>query len=228
MRSHDDPAVDRVIVYQVVRDQVVVGLAGIVADEYPSGVAKDDVVGHDRMIDSGQMDSLAAVVVFTGFERRQARTRERRNYQTLVIIEYPVTHDGDSGGVGDQDSFEFGILHLKPSHHNDGKARIIDTVDVDTVGQAGSVDGSGAAACPDQRQRLPNHDIFFACAHCHFDGVIGRSGRDGGVDTGKTPGCAAGIHAQVARIIDTVDVDTVGQAGSVDGSGAAAIDAAGL
>src|ERR1022692_55585 len=95
MRSHDDPAVDRVIVYQVVRDQVVVGLAGIVADEYPSGVAKDDVVGHDRMIDSGQMDSLAAVVVFTGFERRQARTRERRNCQTLVIIEYPVTHDGD-------------------------------------------------------------------------------------------------------------------------------------
>src|ERR1017187_3825779 len=114
MRSHDDPAVDRVIVYQVVRDQVVVGLAGIVADEYPSGVAKDDVVGHDRMIDSGQMDSLAAVVVFTGFERRQARTRERRNYQTLVIIEYPVTHDGDSGGVGDQDSFDFGILHLNP------------------------------------------------------------------------------------------------------------------
>src|ERR1039457_6850144 len=55
MRSHDDPAVDRVIVYQVVRDQVVVGLAGIVADEYPSGVAKDDVVGHDRMIESGQM-----------------------------------------------------------------------------------------------------------------------------------------------------------------------------
>src|ERR1039458_9364101 len=78
MRSHDDPAVDRVIVYQVVRDQVVVGLAGIVADEYPSGVAKDDVVGHDRMIDSGQMDSLAAVVVFTGFERRQARTREEK------------------------------------------------------------------------------------------------------------------------------------------------------
>src|ERR1022692_2141292 len=188
MRSHDAPAVVRVIVYQVVRDQVVVGLAGIVADEYPSGVAKDDVVSHDRMIDSGQMDSLAAVVVFTGFERRQARTRERRNYQTLVIIEYPATHDGDSGGVGDQDSFEFGILHLKPSHHNDGKARIIDTVDVDTVAQAGSVGGGGAAACPR--------------AFCHFDGVIGRSGRDGGVDTGKTPGCAAGIHAQVAATAD--------------------------
>jgi hypothetical protein len=73
MRRQRNPAIVNVIVGGITGDQIVMGGAGVVAEQDAAGVVLDQIPRDDRMIDAAEVDALAAIFPFLGLERRQSR-----------------------------------------------------------------------------------------------------------------------------------------------------------
>jgi hypothetical protein len=116
------------------------GRTGFVAEQNPTRVQRYVVVAHGRSVDPGKVDSFPTVEAFQGFESWYTGTPGGR--QVLVVIEDPIVPDRDVRRVGDKNSLEVGALDRESCYRDASQPVIIDTIDVDTVGE---VCGSAAS-----------------------------------------------------------------------------------
>jgi hypothetical protein len=87
VRCHHDSAIEGIVLREVTCDEIVVGLAGVVAEENSAGVVRYDVIGNSGILDAEEMDSFATVEVFTGLEGRLAGAGDRFYIQACVVVE---------------------------------------------------------------------------------------------------------------------------------------------
>jgi len=63
-----------------------------------------------------------------------------------------VAQNGDVGCVGDEKTFEFGVLDREATDGDVAKAWVVEAIDIDGVVKAGGVNDGVAEASTDQRQ----------------------------------------------------------------------------
>src|SRR6185312_5766614 len=93
-----------------------------------------------------------------------------------VIAANKIAADGHGGRVSDQDSGEVGVFHGESPDHHVTQSGVVLSVNVDAVGQSGSVNDGVFSVLAHQRQRLGNDHIFFISAFGNLNSVA-RSGR---------------------------------------------------
>ena len=135
MRGEGDSAIEWVVFDGVAGDEIVVGLAGVVADEDAAGVALDEVVGDGGEGDAHDVDAFAAVEVFAGFKGRLAGASSVDDIEEDIVVENVVALDDDVGGVGNEDTLVVGVLEGEAGDEYVTQARIVETIDIDGVGE---------------------------------------------------------------------------------------------
>src|ERR1700751_4551374 len=101
------------------------------------------------------MNTFAAVFGLRRFERRLTGIRGNRDVEAKVVVDYFIVPDRDKRRIGYKDSLEVGVLYCEPGHYNLAQVMIrsINTIEVDTVGQAQGVDNGSPIAGAHQRER---------------------------------------------------------------------------
>ena len=113
MGGKDDATLQRVVLDDVVDEQIVMAFRGLVADQDAVGIAGDEVAGHDRIDGSHQVKGATAVPGFIGLinpiaglagtTRKCPRELEAR---CCVIVFDGVVADGNVRSAHDQDAFK--------------------------------------------------------------------------------------------------------------------------
>ncbi len=75
MRGECDSTIERVVLNDVSRNEIVIGLAGLIGEQDPTGVMLGSVIRQDGVVDRDEVDPFAAVLAFRSFEGRLGRDR---------------------------------------------------------------------------------------------------------------------------------------------------------
>src|ERR1039458_5460052 len=113
MGGKNDAALQGIVDDDVVGDEIAAAFGGVVADENAICIARDEVVGHDCVHRSEQVNRAAAVATLIGFigGLAVAGGAGTEDGPLLVVGEDAIVADGGGGGVENQNSFVQGVLH---------------------------------------------------------------------------------------------------------------------
>ncbi len=176
MRGEHDSAGSQIVVDLIVDDEIVVGLAGVVADEDAAGVVLGDVVGDGGVGDSHDVDAFTAVELFAGLEVGDAGAG--LSHDACVVAANAIAFEGNVGGVDEKGAFEFRVLEGEAGDDDVAEAGIVEAINKNAVGETGGVDDGAEGTCTDQRQRFSDDYGFLVGTGGHDDGATGWCGSD--------------------------------------------------
>ena len=146
--------------------------ARIVTEQNSTGIVRDSVVGHSRMIYPAEVDAFTAIKPFIRLERGQPGASRSRRVKRQIIVQDVVFRNRHRGCVGDENALEFGVLDGKSRYHHLTQTRIIETVDIYPVSLADRIDGRVRTIGTDQRERLTYSDVaLYVCSWRDIDGI---------------------------------------------------------
>src|SRR5580698_10499633 len=180
MRGKCNSAVERIIAYDITRDEIVTRSRGVIGDQDSTRILFNQIVRNDGVIRSQQVDALATIVTLYRFERRQSRTSRRGYHQGLIVGGDDAVGYRDRCRIRDEDTLKISVPHGKPANRDTVQTWIVDAIHKDAIGQTSRINDCVLRICADEGQAFADNDVLIVGSLCDLDGIGDPGGRDCG------------------------------------------------
>src|SRR3984885_3250600 len=119
------------------------------------------------------MDSFTAIEVLPSLKGWLTGAEVIINVEERVIVKNVIALDRQVRRVGYEKPFEVGVLESKAADQDIAETGIVESIDINGVGETFRIDDGVVGIGTDQRQRFSDDNGFFVGTRTYFDRAAG-------------------------------------------------------